>query len=110
MKELSNTIDNDELISHYIINNAQFRVLSHELFTSYQQLDNVINTYDDQLNKHLILARRLDLKHFFAETNTLLRYMTNIFKSVQDDKIRLFIINKINKHRQMNIDIARKYL
>ena len=110
MKELSSELNNNELIDHYINNNAQFRLLSHELYTNYQKVNLLIDTYNEELKKRLILARPIDMKHFFRDINTTLKYMAKVFTGVNNEKIKLFIINKINNQRQLNLNIARKYL
>ena len=50
------------------------------------------------------------MKHFFRDINTTLKYMAKVFTGVNNEKIKLFIINKINNQRQLNLNIARKYL
>jgi hypothetical protein len=88
----------------------QFSLYSYELKQNFSLLKILITNYNKDLESKLILSRKIDLIDFFNTTEKSLLYINFVFESVIDNKIKLYLQNKIKKFRQLNISNIKKYL
>ena len=110
MEILDEKIQKTELVNFYIMQDPQFRILSHELAENYQLLVEMLEGYDEKLNKLLVLSRRAELKHFFREHHEKMQMFLSIFNNVTNEKIRSHILTRINKQIKYNLHIAKDLL
>jgi hypothetical protein len=110
MKELEEKLSKNEMINYYINNDVQFKSLSYEFSKNYHLLLNMIEIYEEELAKVLILSRPTDMHAFFRDQNTVLKNMYQIFSKVKNEKVKLLIENKIDNQRKLNIRYAKHYM
>lgn len=110
MEQLDEQINKNELIDFQIYLNNQFKMYSIELHDNYKLFNQLVNNYEENLAKVLILKQKTIMKDFFLEINLQMTYLLQIFDRVNNITIKNHIINRIKKHKERNLQIAKYYL
>ena len=70
----------------------------------------MIEIYEEELGKLLILSRPADLKAFFRDQNTVLKNMDKIYATVKNEQVKILVSNKILEQKKLNLRYAKHYL
>jgi hypothetical protein len=100
------TLNINEIEDFFMMLDPQLTIYSYELRENFKSLQMLISTYNSELNKRLILARKLDLIEFFSGIERKTLYYLHIFKKVKNQNIKnklYFYIQKIRSVNKSNI-------
>jgi len=104
------TLNINEIEDFFMMLDPQLVLYSYELRENFKSLQLLISTYNSELNKRLILARKLDLIEFFSGIEKKALYYLHIFKKLDNQNIKNKIDFYIQKIRLVNKSNILKFI
>jgi hypothetical protein len=104
------TLNVNEIEDFFMMLDPQLRLYSYELRENFKSLQVLISTYNSELNKRLILSRKLDLIEFFSGIEKKALYYLYIFQKLQNQNIKNKINFYIQKIRSVNKSNILKFI
>ncbi len=104
------TLNVNEIEDFFMMLDPQLRIYSYELRENFKSLQVLILTYNSELNKRLILSRKLDLIEFFSGVEKKALYYSHIFAKIKNENIKNKIDFYIQKIRLVNKSNIVKFI
>jgi hypothetical protein len=104
------TLNVNEIEDFFMMLDPQLRLYSYELRENFKSLQVLISTYNSELNKRLILERKLDLIEFFSGIEKKTLYYSYIFQKLENQNIKNKIDFYIQKIRLVNKSNILKFV
>lgn len=100
----------NEIEDFFIMLDPQLRIYSYELRENFKSLQVLISTYNSELEKRLVLSRKLDLIEFFSGVEKKALYYSHIFQKINNTNIKKKLIFYIQKIRLVNKSNIIKFI
>lgn len=100
------TLDINEIEDFIMMGESQMSLYSYELRENFKLLKILILTYNSELNKRLVLKRKIDLIEFFMGVENKALYWMLCFQRIKNPNIKAkinFYINRIRSVNKLNI-------
>ncbi len=100
------TLNINEIEDFIMLLDPQLSIYSYELRENFKSLQVLISTYNSELNKKLVLSRKIDLIEFFSGVEKKALYFLHVFEKIKNQNIKnklYFYIEKIRLVNKTNI-------
>ena len=104
------TLNINEIEDFFMMLDSQLSLYSSELRENLKLLQILIKTYNSELNKRLILSRKIDLIEFFAGIERNILYWIYCFQRIKNPNIKAKIYFYIQKIRLVNEENINKFI
>jgi len=104
------TLDINEIEDFFMMRDSQLSIYSSELRENFKQIKILISTYNLELNKRLVLKRKLDLIEFFLYVEKKTLYWMYCFQKIKNENIKAKIDFYINRIRAVNKSNIIKFI
>jgi hypothetical protein len=104
------TLDINEIEDFFMMKDSQLSIYSSELRENFKQIKTLITTYNFELDKKLVLKRKIDLIEFFLYIEKKTLYWIYCFQKIQNQNIKDKIYFYINKIRNVNKTNINKFI
>ncbi len=104
------TLNINEIEDFFMMLDSQLSLYSYELRENFKLLQMLLSTYNTELNKRLILSRKLDLIEFFSGVERKALYFSHIFLKVKNQNIKNKLDFYIQKIRMVNKSNTVKFI
>lgn len=96
-------LDINELEDFFILTlDTQFRLYSYEMRENFKLLQILIKSYNLELEKRLVLSRKIDLIEFFLSIEKKMLYFIHCFQKINNPNVKNKIYFYIQKIRLVN--------
>lgn len=104
------TLDINEIEDFFMMRDSQLSIYSSEHRENFKELKILILTYNQELNKRLVLKRKLDLIEFFLYVEKKVLYWMYSFQRIKNQNIKAKIDFYIDRIRAVNKSNIAKFI
>jgi hypothetical protein len=104
------TLDINEIEDFFMMRDSQMSIYSSELRENFKKLKILVNTYNQELKKRLVLKRKIDLIEFFLSVEKKTLYWIYTFQRVSNPNIKAKLDFYIDKIRAVNKSNITKFI